>query len=233
MPSLRKILPISNTRSRPVAVFSVPRGQSISSLAAALVTRSHAAAEDVRLARSDRNVALPPTTILLRWSSVAIRRVSSLSRALWWVRKGLASAPPAVASRTGVSTCQSERGQTPTAREGQPSAWPLLLQDSVCSQQKRSSHLQEPPVLQETPDRRRDLRTPAECVRDSRRHNHVHIPLAVPFLHVGEPCKAHSPLCVICTPATPLLFHHASRTLLAPPALPPFFPNAAGLPLLP
>ena len=45
----------------------------------------------------------PPTTSLLRCSSVAMRSVRFMPSALWKVLNGLASAPPALDSSTGVS----------------------------------------------------------------------------------------------------------------------------------
>ena len=47
---------------------------------------------------------MPPTISRFSGSSSAIRRVMSMSSALWWVMNGFAAAPPAWPSRTGVST---------------------------------------------------------------------------------------------------------------------------------
>mmetsp|Transcript_25117 Transcript_25117/g.50055 ORF Transcript_25117/g.50055 Transcript_25117/m.50055 type:complete len:345 (-) Transcript_25117:211-1245(-) len=51
----------------------------------------------------------PPTTRRFRWSSVAMRRVRSRPRELWWVEKGRASAPPGADWRTGVSISRNPR----------------------------------------------------------------------------------------------------------------------------
>ena len=51
----------------------------------------------------------PATTRRFRYSSGAIRRKSSTSSALWWVVKGLASAPPGMGWKIGVSTSMKSR----------------------------------------------------------------------------------------------------------------------------
>ena len=59
-------------------------------------------------------IAAIGTSILipgLRCNSSAIRRVSCISSVLWWVTKGRAAAPPAIACRTGVSASTNPRSR--------------------------------------------------------------------------------------------------------------------------
>ncbi len=54
----------------------------------------------------------PPTTSRLRYSSGAMRRYRSMSRALWWVTNGRAAAPPGIGWKTGVSTSTKPRSSS-------------------------------------------------------------------------------------------------------------------------
>ena len=58
----------------------------------------------LKLLLISKTFSKPPTNSLLRWSSGAILKKSSLSRALCWVIKGLATAPPGMECIIGVST---------------------------------------------------------------------------------------------------------------------------------
>mmetsp|Transcript_29697 Transcript_29697/g.82980 ORF Transcript_29697/g.82980 Transcript_29697/m.82980 type:complete len:235 (-) Transcript_29697:297-1001(-) len=66
---------------------------------------------------SSKTRSMPPTTMRFRCSSVAMRRLSRRSSALWCVTNGRASAPPASVCSTGVSTSRNPRRPSSLRRE--------------------------------------------------------------------------------------------------------------------
>ncbi len=129
VPSLRKMRPISNTRSKPpttirfrcssalagnalfyMHVEKSPQGANVAEARlepmeamqrhGLLAQKQHTAS--MRAAREGHNSASGGR------APVAMRSTKGCCSALWKVTNGRASAPPAVASSTGVSTCRAK-----------------------------------------------------------------------------------------------------------------------------
>src|SRR5215211_7048312 len=66
---------------------------------------------------SSNTRSTPPTSRRLRYSSLATLRKRSVSRALWWVTKGRARAPPGTGLRIGVSTSRKPRPSIDSRRD--------------------------------------------------------------------------------------------------------------------